>query len=126
MFHGGGLGQSWSLEPGVVIPLGVTGVLYGRGLATLWRRARARDGHDWRAASFATGWIILAISLLSPLHDLSEQLFSAHMVQHELLMVVAAPLLVLGRPIVAFLWALPRRTRFSVARVARRVAVRRT
>ena len=34
-------------------------------------------------------------------------LFSAHMAQHELLMVVAAPLLVLGRPIVAFLWAVP-------------------
>jgi putative membrane protein len=34
-------------------------------------------------------------------------LFSAHMTQHEVLMVAAAPLLVLGRPVVAFLWAVP-------------------
>jgi cytochrome c oxidase assembly factor CtaG len=38
---------------------------------------------------------------------MGEVLFSAHMTQHELLMLVAAPLLVLGRPLIAFLWALP-------------------
>jgi putative membrane protein len=38
---------------------------------------------------------------------MGEVLFSAHMTQHELLMLVAAPLVVLGRPVVAFLWALP-------------------
>jgi putative membrane protein len=41
------------------------------------------------------------------LHPLGEVLFSAHMTQHELLMLVAAPLVVLGRPVIAFLWALP-------------------
>jgi cytochrome c oxidase assembly factor CtaG/cytochrome c2 len=46
-------------------------------------------------------------ALLSPLHRLGEVLFSAHMAQHELMMVVAAPLLVLGRPLVAWAWALP-------------------
>lgn len=50
---------------------------------------------------------MLVIALVSPLHPLGEALFSAHMVQHELLMVIAAPLLVLGHPLVAFLWALP-------------------
>ncbi|HEX2204782.1 MAG TPA: cytochrome c oxidase assembly protein, partial [Longimicrobium sp.] len=45
--------------------------------------------------------------MLSPLHRLGEVLFAAHMVQHVLLMVVAAPLLVLGRPVVPFLWAMP-------------------
>jgi cytochrome c oxidase assembly factor CtaG len=44
---------------------------------------------------------------MSPLHRLGGVLFSAHMAQHELLMAVAAPLLVLGRPIIPFLWALP-------------------
>jgi putative membrane protein len=78
-------------------------------------RARSRRA----AAYFAAGWIVLAVALLSPLHGMSEQLFSAHMVQHELLMVVAAPLLVLGRPAAAFAWALPRRMRPSVGRVMR-------
>jgi cytochrome c oxidase assembly factor CtaG len=45
--------------------------------------------------------------LVSPLDPLGSQLFSAHMVQHELLMIVAAPLLVLGRPLAAWAWALP-------------------
>jgi cytochrome c oxidase assembly factor CtaG len=44
---------------------------------------------------------------VSPLHRLGGVLFAAHMAQHELLMAAAAPLLVLGRPVVAFLWAVP-------------------
>jgi putative membrane protein len=49
----------------------------------------------------------LFVALASPLHPLGEVLFSAHMAQHEVLMVGAAPLLVLGRPLIAFMWALP-------------------
>jgi cytochrome c oxidase assembly factor CtaG len=45
--------------------------------------------------------------MVSPLHPLGGALFSAHMVQHELLMALAAPLLVLGRPVIPLLWALP-------------------
>jgi len=55
---------------------------------------------------FAAGWLVLALSLLSPLHALGGALFFAHMAQHELLMTVAAPLLVLGRPLIPFVWAL--------------------
>jgi putative membrane protein len=47
------------------------------------------------------------VALVSPLHPWGEALFSAHMTQHEVLMVAAAPLVVLGRPVVAFLWAVP-------------------
>jgi len=48
---------------------------------------------------------------LSPLHALGGVLFSAHMAQHELLMTIAAPLLVLGRPLIPFVWALSPRWR---------------
>jgi cytochrome c oxidase assembly factor CtaG len=61
----------------------------------------------WEAAAFAGGWLGLFVALVSPLHRLGGVLFSAHMAQHELLMAIAAPLLVLGRPLVAFLWAIP-------------------
>ena len=47
------------------------------------------------------------VALVSPLHPLGEVLFSAHMIQHEILMLVAAPLLVLSRPLVPMLWGLP-------------------
>jgi cytochrome c oxidase assembly factor CtaG len=50
---------------------------------------------------------------------MSESLFSAHMVQHELMMVVAAPLLVLGHPFIAALWALPPAGRGAAGRIVR-------
>jgi cytochrome c oxidase assembly factor CtaG len=56
---------------------------------------------------FACGWLALVVALVSPLHAWGRVLFSAHMTQHEVLMLVAAPLLVLGRPLVVFLWAFP-------------------
>jgi cytochrome c oxidase assembly factor CtaG len=61
-----------------------------------------------QVVAFVLGWLALAVALVSPLHPLGEALFSAHMAQHELLMAVAAPLLVLGRPVVALAWAMPR------------------
>ena len=61
----------------------------------------------WPTFWFALGWISLVFALDSPLHELGEQLFWVHMTQHEILMLISAPLLVLGRPLVAFLWALP-------------------
>jgi putative membrane protein len=68
-----------------------------------------------QALAFLIGWITLFVALVSPIHEAGSQLFSAHMVQHELLMLVAAPLLVLGRPEIVFLWALPPSWRKVVA-----------
>jgi putative membrane protein len=45
--------------------------------------------------------------VVSPLHELGERSFTAHMIEHELLMLVAAPLLVLSRPLSTMIWALP-------------------
>jgi putative membrane protein len=47
------------------------------------------------------------VALVSPLHPWGSVLFAAHMTKHELMMLVAAPLLILGRPVVASLKALP-------------------
>ena len=106
---------AWSLEPWVLACLGISALLYALGLRRLWGHAGAARGIGaWHAAAFGAGWLTLAAALLSPLDTLGAQLFSAHMVQHELLMVVAAPLLVLGRPLVAWTWALPMTARRSV------------
>ena len=95
---------AWSLKPGVVAGLGLTAWLYSSGSRRLWDNAGPGHGiRWWEALVFGLGWVSLAIALVSPLHRMGKVLFSAHMAQHELLMVVAAPLLVLGRPIVAFL-----------------------
>lgn len=99
----------WSWEPLVVALLAITALLYVIGV---WRMRGAAA--PWQVAAFVAGWLSLVIALVSPLDALSEILFSAHMAQHEMLMIVAAPLLVLGRPLVAFLWALPAGWRRSV------------
>lgn len=62
----------------------------------------------YRLLSALGGGCVLAIALSPPLHELSDAYFSVHMIEHELLMAVAAPLLVLGNPIPAILRALPR------------------
>jgi cytochrome c oxidase assembly factor CtaG len=61
----------------------------------------------WQAAAFLAGSLALVAALVSPVAALSRVLFSVHMTQHEVLMLVAAPLLVLGRPLSVWLWALP-------------------
>jgi putative membrane protein len=83
------------------------------------RRARQhREGrapHRREAWAFALCIATLMIALLSPLDRLSDLTFSAHMTQHELLMVLAAPLLVLARPLETYLWVLPIGQRRSLA-----------
>ena len=102
------LWRAWELEPVVVVSLVLTAWLYLRGVRRVWRQAGIGHGvRRWEAASFAGGWLALVVALVSPLHPWGNVLFSAHMMQHEVLMLVAAPLLVLGKPVVAFLKALP-------------------
>ncbi|MDB4906908.1 MAG: hypothetical protein JWO05_1692 [Gemmatimonadetes bacterium] len=81
---------------------------YAVGAARLWRHAgNGRGLSVGNASAFAAGWLALAVALVSPLDALGAQLFSAHMVQHEVLMLLAAPLMVTGRPLAAWAWALP-------------------
>jgi putative membrane protein len=77
---------------------------YGAGVRRLWSRAgRGRAVTPAQVASFAAGMLVLAAAALAPF----DALLWSHMVQHELLMVVAAPLLVFGRPMVAFARIVP-------------------
>ena len=88
----------------------VAALWYAAGLRRLWRRAgRGRGITGVHAASFGAGIALLVLAVLSPLHDAAARLLWVHMVQHELLMVIAAPLLVLGRPMQAFAHVLPLR-----------------
>jgi putative membrane protein len=118
------LWASWDWEPGISLPLLAAAVAYVRGLRLLWDEHVGRGIRVWEASCFAAGWIITVLALLSPLHRMSEELFLAHMVQHELLMVVAAPLLVVGRPLVPMLWAFPSGGRRSIGRATRNHALR--
>jgi putative membrane protein len=79
---------AWDVEPGVVIGCLILVALYGH--FTGWRSR-------WRGGLFVAGTGIMLLALISPLDTLADQyLFSAHMVQHLLLLELTAPLLVLG------------------------------
>lgn len=117
---------AWSLEPGVLVPLALTAWFYARGTRRLW--GNAGEGHGlrrWQRNAFVAGVAALVIALVSPLDAMGGVLFSAHMTQHEVLMLVAAPLLVLGAPVVPFLWALPARGRRALVGITRAPVVRR-
>jgi putative membrane protein len=99
--------------PGLVL----AAVLYARGTEALWRRAGAGRGIGvWQAAAFYAGLVVLLAATVSPLDALANTLFSWHMAQHMLLLLVAAPLLVAGEPGLALLWGLAPRKRLLVAK----------
>ncbi len=113
----------WRLAVLAALAAGAT--VYGRGVTRIW--AAAGPGHGIRRRSvmaYGAGIASLIVALVSPLDPLSALLFSAHMSQHEILMLVAAPLIVMGRPIVALLWAVPPAWRVRLARAAEHQPVR--
>ncbi len=112
--------SAWSFDPGIVAPLAITAFLYALG------SGRERASTRRQKICFWCGWAMLALALVSPLHPLGEVLFSAHMVQHEILMLVAAPLLVLSRPLVTFLWGMPFDWRRGLGRWSKEAYVRRS
>jgi cytochrome c oxidase assembly factor CtaG/cytochrome c2 len=104
--HGVEAGQlTWNWEGWVVVSLAIAVFGYLRGLLRMDAAARAHVFGVRRYAAFAAGIGVLVVALLSPLDVLDDQLFSAHMAQHMLLLLVAPPLLVWGRPATAWLWA---------------------
>jgi cytochrome c oxidase assembly factor CtaG len=119
------LWRSWSVEPGVVIPLALTAVLYARGIIEFSRRATRTGAVVQREMLFvAAGFFVFTAALISPIHAAGGILFSAHMIQHELLMGIAAPLLVLGKPAVPLLFGLPESMRRPVGHAFSHGAIR--
>lgn len=87
----------WSLDPPLVLVL-VTAALYAIGDRRTVTPARAKAARRVQRGCFYGGLAVLLIALASPIDALSEQLFWVHMIQHVLLLVVAAPMIVLAHP----------------------------
>ncbi|NUQ37847.1 MAG: cytochrome c oxidase assembly protein [Caldilineales bacterium] len=109
---------TWEWRPEVLaLPL-LLGILYLRGwrrLAQIERQRRRSLATPWRLLAYFSGLAILLTALLSGLDSFGALLFSVHMIQHLLIMMVAAPLIWLGDPYPFLLWGLPRRPRQRVA-----------
>jgi putative membrane protein len=98
----------WTFDLWITAPSALSALLYIGGTARLWRHAGIGRGIGlWQAGCYAAGWLVLAAALVSPIHRWGGELFTIHMIEHELVMAAAAPLVVLARPGAAFAWALP-------------------
>jgi putative copper resistance protein D len=95
----------WQLEPVIAVSL-----LAAAG-AWLWIVRRVRSAHPdhpvpvLRTAAFLGGLAVIAVALMSGIDRYDTTLFSVHMVQHLLLVLVAAPLLALAAPVTQLLRA---------------------
>jgi putative membrane protein len=117
LLHAHARSAMWSGEPVVIAGLALTLVLYAGGVQRLWRRAGPGRGvRRANVTAFALGWTAVVVAIVSPLDALADALFSAHMVQHLVLMLVAAPLLAMSRAVRAGFWVLPLRARRQFAR----------
>lgn len=97
----------WSWEPTIVLPLALLAVVY---IVGALRRGTIHILR-WRHVSFAAGGLSLVFALDSPIHALGEELFSAHMLQHEILILISAPLVAASHPAATLLWAFAPRHR---------------
>ena len=97
------------LEVPATLAVVLVALVYARG----WRRMRRRSPSTIsgrRPAAFLAGLSSVWIAIGSPLTAFQHELLSVHMVQHVLLMAVAPPLLLIGRPALAFRYGLPWRS----------------
>ena len=116
------LWSAWESNPAILLPLALFALGYAFGL----RRMPRVRGNTLRPVAFLFAFLTLALAIVSPLHALGGALFSAHMVQHELLVTVAAPLLVLAHPAVVTMWGFSPERRRAIGNWLRVGWVRKT
>jgi len=100
----------WTLDPLLLIPLGLALLVYLAG----WSRLSKRASAPVRPALFLSGWAVLTVALVSPLHEAGERSFTMHMIKHELIMLVATLLLASSNSGGVLAWGLPRPLRLAL------------
>ena len=89
----------WSLDPLAIAGIALVALAYVVAVRRVGATHPANRHPAHRSWLFAAGLAAIAVALLSPIEAYEGQLFSVHMVQHMLLELVAAPLLLAGAPI---------------------------
>jgi putative membrane protein len=118
----GSLTEHWSWDPALIY-VAVAGLMYvlgGLRPGTSRSRQSSRLDEHLRELAFAAGLASIVIALDSSIDYYSEQLFWVHMCQHIILLTVAPPLILLGRPWPRMWQALPLTWRTSVGRTLAR------
>jgi putative membrane protein len=101
----------WTLDPLLTVPLALSLLIYVVGWGRLAQRA-SEPPRGWKL--FLAGWLVLTLALVSPLHEAGERSFTMHMIEHELIMLVATLLLAASRSGGVLAWGLPRPLRTAL------------
>jgi putative membrane protein len=104
-FYDGPFLLAWDIEPYIAFGLIFSAGLYALGLQRINTIGTRSVPRSWPVAFFM-GLVVFAFALAGPLHTYNEDSFALHMTQHVSLMLIAAPLLVLGRPVQIALMAI--------------------
>jgi putative copper resistance protein D len=96
---------TWQVVPLVSVPLALSAAAYLAGTRAVARRHPARPWPRARTAAFLAGLAAAAAAVCGSDGVYDDVLLRAHMVQHLLLIMVAPPLLVYGRPVTLLLHA---------------------
>lgn len=120
---------SWDWRVEVILVLITAGTLYTVGWWRLRQRSATRLSRHrwhakarWRPVAYLSGLLILGIALMSPIDVLASQLFTMHMVQHVLLVMIVPPLLLIANPLPFSLWGLPGSLRTKAGALLKREA----
>jgi putative membrane protein len=116
--HAHHAGEGWADRPEIVGVLLLGTLLYLGGWMRLRQRA-PRVAALGRLAAYTLGTSTAAVALLSPISAQAGEALPVHMVQHLLLTMFAAPLILLGNPLPFLTWGLPRTIRRAVGRLLR-------
>jgi cytochrome c oxidase assembly factor CtaG len=102
----------WNLDPLLLVPLGLALLIYLVGRTRLTKRASAPPSGT---ALFLSGWTVLTLAIVSPLHEAGERSFTMHMIEHELIMLVSTLLLAASSSGGVMAWGLPKPLRQALA-----------
>lgn len=111
---------NWSFDPGIVAGIAAAALLYWRGRRRLTDLRRGGPSTWYRTLSFYLGLAVLAVALQSDIDILGATSFAFHMIQHLLVIMVAAPLILLGDPVVTVMRGVPLSLRRTVLQAGSR------
>ena len=127
LLHGGATGPvllAWAFEPYLIFLLVFAAGLYWLALRAIRKRAQRTVPREYPVFFYA-GLAAFAVAVGGPVETYNENSLALHMGQHVIMMLIAAPLIVLGRPLHIALWALrPRQSGTVLKPVLRRGWVR--
>lgn len=111
--------QGWTSDPAVLGTIGFALILWVRGVRFLKAGAVATGWQDrwWFAPSFVAALAVMIVAACSPIDGFAAELFWVHMIQHLLLLMLVAPLLVAAAPWLPLWYGLPAALRRRLAAV---------